>query len=111
VLRAGGSLLAGFLNPDLFIFDTDALDNRGEFVVRHALPYSDLTHLTEEERDRVFGPGAPFEYSHTLADQVGGQLEAGFYITHFAELFDPSTQPNTARYLPSYFATRAVKPA
>ncbi len=35
VLRPGGLLLAGFMNPDIFIFDVAALD-RGEFVVRHA---------------------------------------------------------------------------
>lgn len=58
VLRPGGTLLAGFMNPDLFVFDRDAEDNRGELVVRHALPYSDLTHLSEEERVRLGGPGA-----------------------------------------------------
>jgi SAM-dependent methyltransferase len=109
VLRPGGALLAGFLNPDLFIFDADALDNRGEFVVRHALPYSDLADLSAEERARVFGADAPVEYSHTLADQVGGQLDAGFVITHFAEA--PHHASITARYMPGYFATRALKPA
>lgn len=108
VLRPGGLLLAGFLNPDLYIFDADALDNRGEFVVRHALPYSDLTHLTQEERDRVFGPDAPVEWSHTLADQIGGQLAAGFVLTAFDEA--PHNAGPTGRYLPGYFATRARKP-
>ena len=32
-------LTSGFVNPDEFVFDTDALDERGEFVVRYALPY------------------------------------------------------------------------
>ena len=108
VLRPGGVLLAGFLNPDVYIFDADALDNRDEFVVRHALPYSDLTHLDAEERDRVFGPGAPLEWSHSLADQIGGQLAAGFVLTAFAEA--PHHAGPTARYMPGYFATRAVKP-
>ncbi len=36
VLRPGGALLAGFLNPDVYIFDADANENRGELVVRHA---------------------------------------------------------------------------
>ncbi len=76
VLRPGGVLLAGFMNPDLFVFDQDAKDNRGELVVRHALPYSDLTHLTDDERIRLDGPGAPLEYSHTLTEQVGGQTAA-----------------------------------
>jgi SAM-dependent methyltransferase len=108
VLRPGGTLLAGFLNPDLYIFDAEALDGRGEFVVRHALPYSDLTHLSAAERERAFGPDAAIEYSHTLTAQLGGQLAAGFVITGFAEA--PHHASPTARYLPGYFATRAHKP-
>jgi SAM-dependent methyltransferase len=108
VLRAGGLLLAGFMNPDLFIFDVEKLD-RGELHVRHALPYSDLTHLSEEERARVFGADAPLEYSHSMRDQVGAQLGAGFVLTAFEEA--PHHASPTARYMPGYFATRAVKPA
>jgi SAM-dependent methyltransferase len=108
VLRPGGALLAGFMNPDLFIFDADAQDNRGQLIVRHALPYSDLTHLTAEERDRVFGPGAPLEYSHSLSDQIGGQIQAGFAITGFREA--PHHNQVTAQYMPGYFATKAVRP-
>jgi exopolyphosphatase/guanosine-5'-triphosphate,3'-diphosphate pyrophosphatase len=40
-------LLTGFMNPDIFIFDADASENRGELTVRHALPYSDVTHLSD----------------------------------------------------------------
>jgi SAM-dependent methyltransferase len=109
VLRPGGRLLAGFVNPDVFIFDYEALEQRDELVVRHALPYSDLTHLDAAERDRLFGPDHTLEYSHSLAEQLGGQLAAGFVITGFAEA--PHHSDATARYLPGYFATRAVKPA
>lgn len=108
VLRPGGVLLTGFLNPDTYIFDSEKLDNAGEFVVRHALPYSDLTHLTATERERAFGPLAAVEYSHTMAGQLGGQLEAGFVITGFAEAAHHANA--TSAYLPGYFATRAVKP-
>jgi SAM-dependent methyltransferase len=108
VLRPGGTLLVGFLNPDLYIFDAQALDARGEFVVRHALPYSDLANLTVTERDRAFGPNAPVEYSHSLAGQIGGQLAAGFVVTGFAEA--PHHASPTAQYMPGYFATRAIKP-
>lgn len=107
VLRPGGTLLAGFLNPDLYIFDADALDNRGEFVVRHSLPYSDLTHLDEGEHERLFGEASPVEWSHSLADQIGGQLEAGLVITAFQET--PHNASPTAQYMPGYFATKAVK--
>lgn len=30
VLRAGGALLVGFINPDLYIFDTALMDKTGE---------------------------------------------------------------------------------
>ncbi|HEU4426813.1 MAG TPA: class I SAM-dependent methyltransferase [Pilimelia sp.] len=108
VLRAGGALLTGFVNPDVFIFDAEALDSRGELVVRHSLPYTDLTHLEPGERERLFGRDAPVEYSHTMTEQIGGQLAAGFVLTGFAEA--PHHLDATARYLPGYFATRAVKP-
>ena len=68
VLRPGGTLLSGFLNPDVFLFDSEALDQRGELVVRHRLPYSDLTHVPAEERERLYGADAPLEYSHTMTD-------------------------------------------
>jgi SAM-dependent methyltransferase len=107
VLRPGGSLLAGFMNPDLFIFDVDAMDNRKELIVRHRLPYADVTHLSEEERVRVMGKEQPLEYSHTMTEQIGGQLEAGFVLTAFAEA--PHQASITGEYMPGYYATRAVK--
>lgn len=109
VLRPGGRLLVGFVNPDVYIFDVEALDQRGELVVRHALPYADLTHLDEEERQRVFSPEHPLEYSHSMAGQIGGQLAAGFVLTGFAEA--PHQSDATAGFMPGYFATRAVKPS
>ncbi len=108
VLRPGGVLLAGFMNPDIFIFDADACENRGELIVRHALPYSDLTHLSPEERARVWGLDAPVEYSHSLTEQIGGQLAAGFVITAFRER--PHLVGATADYMPGFFATRSYKP-
>jgi len=106
VLRPAGLLLTGFTNPDLYIFDTEALETRAEFVVRHRIPFSTLD-LPEAERRRVFGDG-PIEYSHTLTGQIGGQLAAGFILTHLVEA--PHQADATARYMPGYFATRSVKP-
>jgi SAM-dependent methyltransferase len=108
VLKPGGTLLAGFMNPDIFVFDADANENRGELIVRHALPYTDITHLTAAERERLWGPDAPLEYSHTLTAQIGGQLAAGFVITGFREIPHDDA---TGAYMPGMFATRAVKSA
>lgn len=107
VLRPGGSLLAGFMNPDLYLFDR-AAEDRGELVVRHTLPYTDLTHLSDEERAQ-FGADAPLEYSHTMTEQIGGQIAAGFVLTHFVEA--PHHAGLTAKYMPGYFATTSTKPA
>src|SRR6201996_6341646 len=83
VLRPGGILLTGFLNPDLFIFDIAALDERNELIVRHPLPFSSLD-LPDDERQRAYGTG-PIEYSHSLTEQIGGQFAAGFVLTHLTE--------------------------
>jgi SAM-dependent methyltransferase len=105
VLPPGGILLAGFMNPDIFIFDAAALE-RGELMVRHPLPFSTLD-LPDDERQRDYADG-PVEYSHTLTEQIGGQLAAGFMITHLAEA--PHHADPTGRYMPGYFATRAIRP-
>jgi SAM-dependent methyltransferase len=107
VLRPGGVLMSGFMNPDIFIFDLTALDERDEFVVRHKIPFTTLD-LPADERARIYGGGA-IEYSHTLTEQIGGQLGAGFLLTHLAEA--PHHADATARYMPGYIATRAIKPA
>ena len=109
VLRPGGTLLVGFVNPDVYIFDYATLENRGEFIVRHPLPYSDIADMSADERASAFSPHAAVEYSHSMAEQIGGQLTAGFVLTDFQQA--PHQSSPTGRYMPGYFATRAVKPA
>jgi SAM-dependent methyltransferase len=105
VLRRGGLLLAGFNNPYLYLFGPA---EPIELTVKHELPYSDLHNLTEEERRQHFGDDAPLEFSHTLTDQLGGQLDAGFHIVALYE--DRHRGHPLARYTATYLATRAVKP-
>lgn len=107
VLRPGGSLLVGFMNPVQYLFDDSALE-RGEFRVIHRIPYSDLESLTDEERARLDEKDTPLEFGHTLDDQIGGQLAAGFVLTGLYEDIDPESVMGD--YIPSYIATRALKP-
>lgn len=107
VLRPGGTLLSGFNNPVAYIFDQPLAD-QGILQVKHALPYSDLSSLSDEERRRYIDEGAPLEFGHTLEDQIGGQLDAGFLMAGFYEDHDPGTA--LAKYMPTFIATRAVKP-
>jgi SAM-dependent methyltransferase len=106
VLANGGALLSGFLNPARYIFD-EALHERGELKVRHALPYSDLTSITEEERERLKQAGEPFCFSHTLEDLIGGQLDAGFFLERLYE--DSWPGQLISSYMPSFIATRGLK--
>ena len=105
VLRRGGVLLSGFGNPDVYLFEmADA--EKGVFEVRYPLPF-DATHFSEEERLRMFGPDSPLEFSHTLDDLIGGQLDAGFILTG---LYSDIQGGPLGKYLPAYIATRAKKP-
>lgn len=107
VLRPGGALLAGFNNPASYIFDMHLADE-GILQVRHKLPYSDLTSITVEERQSYLDDLQPVEFSHTLEDQIGGQLDAGFVLMGFYE--DGWSGVELAKYMPIFIATRAVKP-
>ena len=107
VLRRGGYLLAGFLNPAVYIFDLELVDSSGELRVRYALPYADTTSKNEEDVARQVEKGEPLEFSHTLEDQIGGQIEAGFAIVGFYE--DRHRDDPIAARMPTYIATRAIK--
>lgn len=107
VLRPGGVLMAGFANPALFIFDQQLADD-GVLEVRYTLPYSDLTSLSAEQRKVYEDDLQPYEFGHTLEDQIGGQLDAGFVLTAFYEDGWPGMA--LAEYMPVFAATRAVKP-
>jgi SAM-dependent methyltransferase len=109
VLRSGGTLLAGFLNPANYIFDLELADDTGELRVRYELPFAAVTSLGEEELEAQIGRGEPLEYSHTLEDQIGGQIDAGFVISGFYEDRHGDDDP-VAAYMPTLIATRATKP-
>jgi len=110
VLRDGGALLSGFDNPVVHLFDYELAAQTGILQVRHALPCSDVASLTEDERQRYADEGSPLEFSHTLEDQIGGQLDAGFVITGFYEdSYGEGQDDPLTEYMPTFIATRAVK--
>jgi SAM-dependent methyltransferase len=109
VLRPGGTLLAGFANPVMYAFDQDLMRTERVLQVRFALPYSDVTSLSDEERARYTSYGAPLEFSHTLEEQIGGQTAAGFLIAGLYE-DDWGGRDVVDQYMKAFLATRAVKP-
>ncbi len=107
VLRVGGRLLGGFMNPVRFIFDEQELES-GRFHVRHRLPYADESHLTSDEQERLRRDGEPFMFSHSLEHLIAGQLRAGLVLRDLFEDTDP--EDAACEFAPMYFATLAEKP-
>jgi ubiquinone/menaquinone biosynthesis C-methylase UbiE len=107
VLRHGGSLLAGFMNPIFYIFDLDKAEQpEAQLEVKYKLPYADLDH--PEICQRLIEKGWPLEHSHSLTDQLAGQMEAGFHLVGLYE--DRHQGTLISAYTPTYLATRALKP-
>jgi len=107
VLRPGGSLLSGFCNPVGYLFDP-RLEREGKLQARFSIPYSDLEALSPEERQELYGDDDAVEFGHTLADQIGGQIDAGFSIVGFYE--DRAPGEALGELIDHFIATRAVKP-
>ena len=111
VLCRRGVLLAGITNPARYLFDDDLVDQTGILQVKNSIPYSDLTSLTTAERQQQIESGVPLEFSHTLEDQIGGQIDAGFLITGFYEdAYGEEEDDPISKYMPTFIGTRAVKP-
>jgi SAM-dependent methyltransferase len=105
VLRPGGTMLAGFLNPVFYMFDFEKAE-QGILEVQNKLPYADAEH--PEIASKLIADGDALEHSHTLSDQLGGQTDAGFHIIGMYE--DCHSNFVVSDYMPTYIATRALKP-
>jgi SAM-dependent methyltransferase len=111
VLRPGGTLLAGFNNPAVYIFDWQRMEADGTLEVRYTLPYSDLDSLPPDKRDAYLAEGHPVEFSHSLEDQIGGQADAGLHIVGlYEDRYPPEAGDALSRYMPIFIATRALRP-
>jgi len=111
VLVPGGRLIAAFMNPDFFLFDHDALEKGGALEVRYALPFASMHDLPPHLYDQRIDQGEAFEFSHSLEQQIGGQTSAGFVLNGFYEdrWSDSATALNP--YMPTTFATLAIRPS
>lgn len=110
VLRPGGRLLAGFMNPDWFVFDHDALERGAPVTARYRLPFREPRDLDDRDRATWLEEGRQILFSHSLAAQIGGQLASGLRLEGFYEdAWSPEASPLCA-WLPAAFATLAVRP-
>ena len=102
VLKPGGVLLAGVDNGINFLFDGD-----DETTVVNSLPFNPLKNPDQMKQLEDYDGGVQF--SHTLEEQIGGQLRAGFILT---DLYEDTNGEGRLQELniPTFIATRAVKP-
>ena len=100
ILKKGGILLAGLDNGINFIFDDE------EEKLMNKLPFNPLKdkELYEKSLKNDWG----IQFSHTIEEQIGGQLQAGFILTDIFE--DINGQGRLHDFnVPTFYATRAVK--
>jgi ubiquinone/menaquinone biosynthesis C-methylase UbiE len=110
VLRVGGLLMTGFMNPDEFVFDPVAIDDEGAFIVKYPLPYVEYETLSQKELEQRVRSKEMFHFSHTMEAQLGGLTKAGFVITGFYEDRRPEKDGNPIRhYMPSNYVVRCRK--
>ena len=68
-----------------------------------------MDSLSNEEREKLIEEGEPLCFGHSLQDQIGGQILAGFSITGFYEDYWKDDSEPLDRYIASFIATRATK--
>ena len=100
VLKQGGLFLGGYDTGINYAFDDD------EERITYSLPLNPLKDAALYEASLRNDWG--IQFSHTLEEQLGGQLQAGFRLTDLYE--DTNGQGNLHRHnIPSFIATRCAK--
>ncbi|MNJ94859.1 hypothetical protein D3C87_125620 [compost metagenome] len=106
VLKKGGHLLSGFINPVYYACDQDLMD-QGRVEFKYQIPFGDQKSRSEEAYKKYLETKAPLEFGHTLEDLLGGQLKAGLALVGMYE--DHWGGLAIDKYLRTLMATRAVK--
>ena len=101
VLKTGGIFLAGLDNGLNYVFDDD-----DEAAVKNSLPFNPLKN-PEYMRQLEKGDNG-IQFSHTLEEQIGGQLKAGFTLTALYEDYNGEGFLHEKR-IPTYIATKSIK--
>jgi hypothetical protein len=104
VLKSGGILLAGMDNGMNFLFEDIY---KAPLVVINKLPFNPLHN--KELYEKLDNAKDGVQFSHTMEEQIGGQIKAGFILTDLYEDTDKDGLLHEYN-IPQYIATRAIKP-
>ena len=101
VLKPGGILLSGTDHYINYIVDAE------EKMIVNRLPFDPVAN--PEQRRLLEEEDAGMQFSHTLEEQITGQLEAGFILT---DLYEDTNGEGRLHELniPTFLAMRSVKP-
>jgi len=100
VLKQGGVLLCGLDTGINYITDS------AEECIVNSLPFDPLSN--PEQMKQLQDEDCGVQFSHTLEEQIGGQLKAGFRLTDLYE--DTNGEGRLHKlHIPSFIGTRAVK--
>ena len=101
VLKPGGLLMAGLDNGFNYLFNEDEPDR-----VVNTLPFDPLADPAQMEL--LLRDDSGVQFSHTIGEQIGGQLKAGFRLL---DVFDDTNGEGVLHEhgAPCFWATLAVK--
>ena len=101
ILKPGGILLCGLGNEINYLVDQE------EVVIRHTMPFNPLH--TPAHKQLLENEDCGMQFSHTIEEQLGGQLKAGFLLT---DLYGDTNGAGRLHEMniETYYATRAIKP-
>ncbi len=106
VLKRGGRLLAGFDNGMNFLFDDSGTE---PLIAKNKLPFDPLS-MSDAEFCRQRDNFEAIQFSHSMEEQLGGQLRAGFILRDLYEDRDREGCGILREYTTQYMATLAIKP-
>ena len=100
VLKPGGVLFSG---TDHFV---NYITDGEEREIINSLPFDPLAN--EEQRRQLEADDAGIQFSHTIEEQIGGQLEAGFTLL---ELYEDTNGEGRLHEMniPTFLAMRSVR--
>lgn len=101
ILKKGGILLCGLDNGVNYLVNDD------ETMIVNTMPFDPL--MNEQHRKQLEESDCGMQFSHTVEEQIGGQLEAGLVLTHIYGDTNGEGRLHEMN-VECYFATRAIKP-
>lgn len=100
ILKEGGVMLSGLDNGINYLVDDD------EMNIVNTMPFDPLKNA--QQRKQLEESDCGMQFSHTIEEQIGGQLEAGLMLTHIYGDTNGEGRLHEMN-IECYLATRAVK--